>query len=218
MKVLIVDDHPLFREGLRFLLASLDPAAEVVQAGSYEAIEPMAMVPETVDLVLLDLMLPGLRSIDAIAEVRRVFVRARIVVLSSDTAPETVSASIEAGAMGYVPKTASPEVLLSALRLILANGVYLPAEIMLAARVTDHGQGQGHGHSLDQKFSILTNRQRSVLRLLVQGAPNKCIARDLNIGEATVKTHVAAVFKSLGVKNRTEAVYASAKFGLRLND
>ena len=215
MRVLVVDDHTLFRQGLRFMLINLCQDVLVVESGSCEEACKFAGEEGTFDLILLDLQLPGISGLRAVAEIRTTFPSARLVVLSGDTSPQSVDASIEAGAMGYVPKTVTSDVLLSALRLILSNGVYLPAEIMRAARVTDRGGASTMGGNFDA--TQLTERQRAVLKLLVQGAPNKRIARQLEIGEATVKTHVAAVLKALDVHNRTEAVYATAHLGLRLD-
>lgn len=208
MRILLVDDHPLFREGLRLMLASLDAGAQILQAGSAEEALQMAPTTAPVDLILLDFKLPGMSGLEALDPIRTAYSDARLVILSGETAPAGVNASIEAGAMGYIPKTSSPEVLMSALRLVMSNGVYLPAEIMLAAQVSEQRDER-------QPRPSLTDRQHAVLKLLVEGAPNKRIAQLLNIGEATVKTHIAGVFRALGVRNRTEAVYASARLGLQ---
>ncbi|HEY3698913.1 MAG TPA: response regulator transcription factor [Spongiibacteraceae bacterium] len=208
MKILLVDDHPLFREGLKFMLRDLDSNIDILQASALEEAAESHYNPAP-DLILLDMKLPGISGIDAIRAVRAWLPTSRVVVLSGEVSLEIVNGAIEAGAMGYIPKTASPEVLLGALRLILANGVYLPVEIMRAAEASAASAINEHTHV------TLTARQLSVLQMVIQGAANKTIARTLNIGEATVKTHVGAVLRILGARNRTEAVYVAAKNGIR---
>ncbi|MBB5017956.1 DNA-binding NarL/FixJ family response regulator [Chitinivorax tropicus] len=216
MKILVIDDHHLFREGLRYMLQSLDQQVSVTQCGSVEEAEQLASERQDIDVILLDMRLPGKCEIDAVDAVHMAYPDARLVVLSGETSPDLVNMAIGAGAMGYIPKTTSPDVMLSALRLILANGIYLPADILLAARVSQP-VAEVIEHEVDENCSLdeLSDRQREVLRLLIHGAPNKRIATELDIGEATVKSHLTAVFKALGARNRTEAVYAAARAGIR---
>jgi DNA-binding NarL/FixJ family response regulator len=216
MKILLIDDHALFREGLKFLLRSLDAALEVDEAGNCaKALEHAAA--RSYDLVLLDLKMPGVEGLDALAALREAIPGIPLVVISGEDNPGVVRAAIERGAMGFIPKSSTPEVLVQALRLVLAHGVYLPPTVLDAAAMTtpttaaDSQGAAGHATSLG-----LTTRQIDVLRCVIQGKPNKIIARELDISEGTVKAHLSSVLRAFGVRNRTEAVYAAAKLGLRL--
>ena len=216
MKILLIDDHPLLRGGMRFLLRSLDidvqmdeasnasQALELVAAGSY-------------DMVLLDLRMPGLNGLEALAALRTAAPSTPLVVLSAEDDPAVVRATIEAGAMGYIPKSSTPEVLIQALRLVLAEGVYLPPAVLHSAEPVSpprpHSPEKAAGPG---PLTSLTPRQMEVLRCVIKGAPNKAIARELAVSEGTVKAHLSAVLQALGASNRTEAVYAAAKLGLRL--
>lgn len=203
MRILLIDDHILFRDGLKYLLADLDAAPEFLEAGSYEGARALA---SDVDIVLLDLKLPGMQGLEAITGLRESAARASVVVLSSLDDPATIRAAIDAGAAGFIPKSSTQEVLIAALRLVLAGGSYLPPHLLdetpAGATTTDS--------TPDMALANLSDRQREVLMCAVQGKANKVIARDLAISEATVKAHLSASFRALGVSNRTEAVFAVA--------
>jgi DNA-binding NarL/FixJ family response regulator len=207
MDVLVVDDHALFREGLKFLLRELDGSLGIDEAPDCAA--ALARVAaRRYDLVLLDLNLPGLRGMDALAALLGAVPGTPTVVLSGEDDPQLVRSAIKAGAMGFIPKSSTHEVLIQALRLVFAGGVYLPP----AALDTHTAAAPAAGAAT----LGLTPRQMDVLRCVIQGKPNKSIARDLDISEGTVKAHLSAVMQALNARNRTEAVYAAAKLGLRL--
>jgi len=213
MKILLVDDHPLLRGGMRFLLRSFDAGLEMGEAGNCtEALELVAA--GSYDLVLLDLNMPGLSGMDALAALRDAAPGTPLVVLSGESDSAVVRAAIEGGAMGFIPKSSTPEVLIQALRLVLAHGVYLPPLVLETYAVPSSAP------VLPQPASTvlpgLTPRQMEVLHCVIRGKPNKVIARELDLSEGTVKAHLSAVFQTLGVHSRTEAVYAAAKLGLRL--
>jgi DNA-binding NarL/FixJ family response regulator len=213
MHLLLVDDHALFREGLKFILRGLDEHLLIDEAGSVEAAVAMQEV-SPFDLVLLDLNLPGVGDLEALASVRAAFPQAPIVVLSGEDDPRMIRATIEQGAMGFVPKSSTPEILINALRLILAHGVYLP----LSALDSDE-PAVGEISAIDNPDTLLRNlspRQVEVLRSVIRGDSNKLIARKLSLSESTIKQHLSAVLRTVGARNRTEAVYAAAKLGLRL--
>ena len=213
MDVLVVDDHTLFREGLKFLLRELDASLGIDEAGDCAAALERVSA-RRYDLVLLDLNLPGLRGMDALAALRAAVPEAPTVVLSGEDDPQLVRSAIKAGAMGFIPKSSTREVLIQALRLVFAGGVYLPPAALdthTAAPAATYAPGAPDPAPLG-----LTPRQMEVLRCVIQGKPNKSIARELDISEGTVKAHLSAVMQSLGARNRTEAVYAAAKLGLRL--
>src|SRR5215467_9377316 len=207
MNVLLIDDHALFREGLKFLLGSLDANLQVDEAGDCaRALEHAGA--RGYDLVLLDLKMPGVAGLDALAALREAIPAAPLVVLSGEDNPGVVRAAIERGAMGFIPKSSTPEVLIQALRLVLARGVYLPPAVLdAAAEPADRGESALRG---------LTPRQVDVLRCVIQGKPNKVIARELDVSEGTVKAHLSSVLRAFGARSRTEAVYAAAKLGLKL--
>lgn len=213
MNILLVDDHPLFRGGLKFLLGSLDEQIDVSEAGDCEQATAQAGTREF-DLVLLDLKMPGLDGLSALAAMRETFPSAPVVVLSGEDDPRIVRAAIEGGAMGYIPKASTPEVMIQALKLVLAKGVYLPPRVLTAPAGADETVPDRPAD--EQALKGLSPRQMDVLRCVIHGKPNKVIARELDISEGTVKAHLSAVLRALGVRNRTEAVYAAAKMGLRL--
>ncbi len=217
MNILLVDDHPLFRVGIRLLVAELGEGVNCVETADCAA--AFALPDATrFALVLLDLHMPGMSGMTALHAVRAHFEEATIVVLSGDEDPATIRAAIEAGASGYIPKSSSPALMLSALRLVLDGGSYLPPHMLplLAGEmpaVSDAGRKPPDGEPL---LAQMTERQLQTLRLAMQGKPNKVIARDMSISEATVKAHLAIAFRVLGVRNRTEAVFVAARMGLPL--
>jgi DNA-binding NarL/FixJ family response regulator len=217
VNILLVDDHALFRGGLKFLLQQLDTGLVLDEAGNCsQALERAAA--RRYDLVLLDLNMPGVSRLDALAALREAVPDAPVVVLSGEADPDVVRAAIERGAMGFIPKSATPEVLIEALRLVLAHGVYLPLEVLTAmgAQAQAPAPQAPAGDDGAAAQSGLTPRQLEVLRYVIQGKPNKVIARELNLAEATVKVHLSSVLRAFGARNRTEAVYTAAKRGLRL--
>jgi DNA-binding NarL/FixJ family response regulator len=215
MKILLVDDHPLLRGGMRFLLRSLDADLETDEADDCnQALELVA--EHSYDLVLLDLKMPGLNGLDALAALRNAAPGIPLVVLSGESDPGIVRAAIEGGAMGFIPKSSTPEVLIQALRLVLAQGVYLPTVVLEAARSGTASAPLAQTAADDAALPGISPRQMEVLHRIIKGKPNKVIARELDLSEGTVKAHVSAVFQALGVHSRTEAVYAAAKLGLRL--
>ncbi len=213
MNLLLVDDHALFREGLKFLLRGLDEELVIDEAESCaSATERQGEFPY--DLILLDLNLPKVGGLDALAAIRAGFPATPIVVLSGEDDPRMIRATIEHGAMGFVPKSSTPEILIQALRLILAHGVYLPLSA-LDSDASEELAPEAKANP-DAVLRNLSSRQIEVLRCVIKGQPNKLIARNLALSESTVKAHLSAVFRALGAHNRTEAVYAAAKLGLRL--
>lgn len=217
MKILVVDDHPLIREAVRQVLQALDQGVELLEAQtSAEALEA-ARRNDNISIILLDLTLPGADGFEALHRLREEFPGIPVVVLSASEQPETVIRAIDGGAMGFIPKTSSSQVLVQALRLVLSGGIYLPPEVLRR----HHGDSRG---PIDQAAASplrdprelgLTERQSQVFALLVQGKPNKLICRELNLAEGTVKIHVTAILKALGVTNRTQAVIAAGKLGLK---
>jgi len=200
VKLLIVDDHPLFRDGLAALLRQASADNIVVQASSAE--EALQVVDEQIiDAVFMDLVMPGLCGEPAIREFARRHPDLPVIVLSSSENPGDVRRVLNAGASGYIPKSATAQTVVSALTLVLSGNIYVPPLLVSAAtRAADHA-ALGGPRSLSQ----LTDRQVDVLKYLRDGLSNKEISANLGIAEKTVKVHIAAIFKTLNVVNRTQA-------------
>lgn len=201
MKTLLVDDHALLRETLAAVMGQTWPALQVLQASSLAAACAVCDAHRDLQLVLVDLGLPDAVGLSTLTALRQHAPEARHVVVSADDRPQTVLAAIDAGAVGFIPKTSEFLVMTAALDRVLQGGVYLPASA--TAQVTPPADPP-----------MLSPRQLAVLGLLVQGQPNKTISRSLNLSASTVKTHLEAAFRRLGVNSRTQAVVAVARLGL----
>jgi DNA-binding NarL/FixJ family response regulator len=201
LNVLLVDDHALFRDGLALLLREVAPNVAVFHAGDIEQGLRQTLAAPALDLVLLDLALPGLGGVEGLRLLRDAAEAVPIVVLSANDDPAIVRRCIEAGAMGYVLKTSDSRTMIAALRRVFGGDVYLPPATEGSAALPERAAPH-------KAVASLTPRQREVLQRLVQGKPNKVIARELGIHETTVKSHVTVLLQVLGVQNRTEAVVA----------
>ena len=193
-RVLIADDHPLYCDALRAVVPQACPGADISDANSQEQVLAAVAAGPEFSLVLLDLNLPGATGLSCLAELRRMVPTTPIVVVSAVGDPKIMQDVIMAGACAFIPKSAPGQVLINALRVILAGGTYMPTGIVAALR-------GGDGVARHE----LTLRQRRVLELLSTGLSNKRIARALDISEITVKAHVTAIFRKLGVTNRVQA-------------
>ena len=209
MRLVLVDDHEMFRDGLRFIFDQCPLDCEITEAATLDVLRSIP-APETVDLVLLDYRLPGVSGLEGLVLTRQLFPEASIVVVSGEDDGDTIRNAIRCGASGFIPKSSSAKLLLAALQVVLAGGTYLPPDIMSREEKTPAGSG-----SAEQKASLmLSARQMEVLKLAIQGKPNKAIARELNISDHTVKVHLSVALRALGVRNRTEAVIAAARLGI----
>lgn len=214
MKILVVDDHPLIREAVQAVVARLEPGATVLAAGDSERGFAIAASAPDLELVLLDLNMPGLSGIPALKAWRSRCPDVPVVVVSSAEDRPTVLAAIGAGAAGFIPKSSPNEVMLSALRLVLAGGKYLPPEALTPIGPSGGKARAPAEKSLSLETLGLTDRQAQVLKLIAEGKSNKLICRELDLAERTVKAHISAVFRALGVSSRTQAALAAAKLGL----
>ena len=217
MKVLLVDDHPLLRQAVRALLTELDAKPEVVEAGNCADALTLAERETNLDLVLLDIHMPGLSGLDCLHSFRERLPGVPVVVLSASEDPAEITRAIDSGAMGFIPKSQSSQVMIGALRLVLAGGVYLPPEALRGtAAAATHAATHAAAPGTSYRDIGLTERQAEVLALLVQGKPNKLICRELDLAEGTVKIHITAILKALKVTNRTQAVVEVSRLGLKL--
>jgi DNA-binding NarL/FixJ family response regulator len=221
MKFLVVDDHPLVREALASVLLQLRPEAEVVQVATAAAALSALREGAIVDLVLLDLRLPDSSGLALLRSIAAQSIGTAVVVLSGDLDRATAQQALAAGAVGCIPKTEPREVLASALGLVLAGGIYVPPLALQGASVTHLTSLPAVADNRPAPTPAdlgLTGRQLDVLRLLMQGKNNKLICRALDLAEPTVKSHVSAILRVLGVDSRTEAVLAVSRLGWKLLD
>lgn len=211
---LIADDDEFFRIALGFILKSKLRFTEIIETGSLdEAIERLSE-REDVSLALFDLAMPGMQSVASLAAVRDVHPDLKVAVVSASSRRSDILSALTAGINGYVPKGLGAADLAEAVRAILNGAVYVPPSIAGRASPSEaetSAPGAGDQNERRRTIEFLTPRQREVLQLLVQGFSNKEIARKLKLGEGTVKIHMAALFRSLRVRNRQEAAAAGAR-------
>ena len=207
MRALVVDDHPLIREIVSAVLAKTFGEVMVATEATLEAALACAEAQRP-DLVVLDLGLPGCQGLDAVSRFRSQFPQVRTVVLSAVCDRDSILGALDAGAVGYIPKTSKPEVMIAALKVIAAGGTYVPPE---AIEDAPKGPVRRRARALE-----LTDRQKDVLRLILKGYNNERIAAELAIAPNTVKQHAHAIFMALGVSTRAEAVIAATRHGIGL--
>ena len=229
MEILLVDDHVLFREGIALLLRSVVADDALYQAGRCDDALALLGQHPGIELVLMDINLPGMSGINAIAMIRAQFPLIAVVGLSSCDDKQTILDTIDAGAMGFIPKSASSAVLHAALQLVLSKGIYIPPEAFLrernlagsgpaSGRVRNAPDRAGGAGSMTPASLGLTPRQSEVLFLILQGKSAKAICRELSLSSGTVKIHTSAALRALNVTTRTQAVIAAGRIGLRFDD
>ncbi len=224
MKVLLIDDHPLILSALQTVIERMGGDTTVVGAGGARAARQKLQADADFDLVLLDLHLGDADGFEVLAEFRIKYPALPVVVVSASDRSSDVIRAIDAGAMGFVPKRASNETLLEALHMVMSGGIYVPPmtmgsepaakpegdtvpDVLRVMRQPEFDSGFPSNAVPLADFG-LTPRQTEVLALLLKGQPNKLIAREMNLSVETVKDHVAAVLRALGVSSRTQAVLA----------
>jgi DNA-binding NarL/FixJ family response regulator len=227
MKILLADDHPLIRSGLRAELATLEAGVAFVEAWDAATLGAMLERHRDVDLAIVDLSMPGMRREATIAELRRDHPHVPVVVLSGGDPNADAKAVLRAGAAGFIPKNGMSAVMLQAIRLVLAGGHYVPPQVVIdgephALASLEQARAPATPRSLPgcgdpdlvRALGLLSERQRQVFALLAEGLSNKAIARRLDITEGTVKTHVATIFDVFNVHNRVAAVAAARALSL----
>lgn len=215
MRVLLVDDHEVIWTGMRGVVERLARQQRPDDGFEWRCSRDLAGAlaladGEPLDLILLDYHLPGTTGLDAMHALRTRHEAAPIVILSGDGSPDRIRRAIEAGAAGYIPKAMPEGAMVAALALVMAHGIYLPPIALLEAQApapTDSGPQLANEALQGFMAAELSPRQREVFARALRGKPNKVIARELGIAEGTVKVHLAMVFRALGVRNRTEAMY-----------
>lgn len=212
-RILIADDHPLFHEALKGVVLDIFPAGSdcICTTTVHETLEALDAGP-LFDLVLLDLNLPGADGFSCLVTIRRKAPSVPVVIVSSTDQVDIVRESFSYGAMGYLPKSSSQEVMKNAIRLVMSGSSYIPTEALGAIDMSclvEPDNSRPDKACPGEGTSVLTPRQLAVLDLLAEGKANKIIAYELNISEITVKAHVSAILRKLGVSNRLQAVIAA---------
>lgn len=235
VSALIIEDHPLMRDAIRMTIESIMPDGRVDTAESFTEAGRRLQSGADWDFILLDLQLPDSANFDALVAIRELRPNSTAVVLSAHTDRDIILRCIDLGAAGYIPKTHPSAEINHALRQVFSGHLYLPPEVLerepsprtaLPASQPDPFRRDTPGarepagptpRSTDPRKLGLTERQCDVLRLILRGLPNKLICRQLDLAEGTVKVHVSAVLRALGVRNRTQAVIAASQIGLRIS-
>lgn len=207
MKVLIADDHALFRDGLSLSLEKLDNSATILQASNFAQALKILDTEQKFDLIIVDLEMQDMAWEEWLDAVKAKAGDARIVVISASENVHNIRESLERGVSGYISKRADSKILTNALKLILDGGTYIPP--MMLGKNLNNSDGAVKG-----KGKNLTNRQFQVLELVAKGMSNKQIAYEMGVSEATVKLHINALLRSIGATNRTQAVVTAQKMGI----
>jgi len=204
-RLVIADDHPLFRGALRAAVSALLPNAEITEAGTFDEVVNLLERGTEVDLVLLDLSMPGTRGFSGLMYLRAQYPGVPVAVVSANDDPAAIRRCMQIGASGFIPKTLGIDGMRTAISKILGGGVWTPPDVDLA-QAADVETAE-----LMARMATLTPQQVRVLMMLSEGLLNKQIAYQLGVSEATVKAHVSAILQKLGVESRTQAVIAAAK-------
>jgi len=204
-RLLIADDHPLFRGALREAVSGLLERAEIAEAGTFEAVVDVLERGSDVDLILLDLTMPGARGFSGLMYMRAQYPSVPVMVVSANDEPVVIRRCMEFGASGFIPKTLGVDTMRTAIKRVLDGGLWTPPDVDLTAGA------DAESSELMARMATLTPQQVRVLMMLSEGLLNKQIAFHLGVSEATVKAHVSAILQKLGVESRTQAVIAAAK-------
>ena len=204
-RLVIADDHPLFRGALREAVSGLFDRGEIAEAGTFDEVSKLLEKGGEVDLVLLDLTMPGARGFSGLMYLRAQYPSVPVVVVSANDDPAVIRRCMSFGASGFIPKTLGTEEMRQAIARVLKGGVWTPPDVDLGAG------SDAEATELMARLSTLTPQQVRVLMMLSEGLLNKQIAFELSVSEATVKAHVSAILQKLGVESRTQAVIAAAK-------
>jgi len=207
-RLVIADDHPLFRGALHEAVAGLLEHAEIAEAGTFEEMSKLLDKDDDIDLILLDLAMPGVRGFSGLMYLRAQYPSVPVVLVSANDDPAVIRRCMDFGASGFIPKTLSIDKMREAITRVLGGGVWTPPDVDLS------GGADAETAALMARLGTLTPQQVRVLMMLSEGLLNKQIAYELSVSEATVKAHVSAILQKLGVESRTQAVIAAAKIEL----
>jgi len=206
-KFVIADDHPLFRGALKQAIAGLADVSSVLEAGDFESVKAIVAANEDIDIVLLDLSMPGASGLSGLISLRGIHATVPVVIVSAHDDPETIRRALELGASGFISKSASMDDIRSAIEAVLSGEISAPGDIDLGV------ERDPEISDLIKRLQSLTPQQTRVLGMLAEGLLNKQIAYELGVSEATIKAHVSAILQKLGVDSRTQAVILLSKIG-----
>ena len=209
-RLVIADDHPLFRDALRLTIAQTFPDAEIAEANSFDSLRGALEGAAETDLLLLDLNMPGMHGFSGLLFVRAQFATVPVAIISANDEPRVIRLALELGAVGYIAKSATPSEIRAALSALLAGKTWRPTSVDLRRQIEDPEA------ELALRLARLTPQQVRVLMMLSEGLANKQIAHALEVSEATVKAHVSAVLQKLGADNRTQAVIVARRLAAEL--
>jgi len=204
-RLVIADDHPLFRGALREAVAGMVDRAEIAEAGTFDEMSKLLDQGGEVDLILLDLTMPGVRGFSGLMFLRAQYPSVPVLVVSANDDPSVIRRCMDFGASGFMPKTLGIEEMREAIKRVLGGGVWTPPDVDLS------GGADAESAALMARLASLTPQQVRVLMMLSEGMLNKQIAYELSVSEATVKAHVSAILTKLGVESRTQAVILAAR-------
>jgi len=204
--IIVADDHPLFREALQQALAPMMPGVHFIEADYFDTLQAAVALNEDADLVLLDLDMPGAQGFSALAWLRNQYPALPVVVVSAASDPAVMRRAVDFGASGFIPKSSPLDTISEAIGVILDGELWLPdSALSLEESSTSPDE------ELARRVSALTPQQFRVLTMLADGLLNKQIAAELDVSEATIKAHVTAIFRKLGVRSRTQAAVAARR-------
>ncbi len=206
-KFVIADDHPLFRGALKQAIAGLADVSSVLEAGDFESVKAIVAANEDIDIILLDLSMPGASGLSGLISLRGIHATVPVVIVSAHDDPETIRRALELGASGFISKSASMDNIRSAIEAVLSGEISAPGDIDLGV------ERDPEISDLIKRLQSLTPQQTRVLGMLAEGLLNKQIAYELSVSEATIKAHVSAILQKLGVDSRTQAVILLSKIG-----
>jgi DNA-binding NarL/FixJ family response regulator len=206
VRIVVADDHPLFREALQQAVGDVFGSVSFVEADSFDTLRTAAEANEDADLVLLDLDMPGAHGFSALAWLRSQFPALPVVIISATTDPRVMRRSVDFGSSGFIPKSSSLKTIATAIQSVLDGEVWLPE-----AALTTEDEALREDQELAQKIATLTPQQFRVLMMLADGLLNKQIAAELQVSEATIKAHVTAILRKMGLRSRTQAAVAARR-------
>ena len=215
MNVLTVDDHSVFRAGLGPVLKRLDPNVRLFEAYDFNSALRLAADNPELDLILLDLLMPGMDAFEGLTAIRHIVPHVPLVVVSMIEDRQDVLRAVELGALGYIPKTAGLDEMYEALRQVLSGAIYLPPAILRMTRATGANRpaAAGTASSSDKAWNALTRRQRDVVEFLARGLTNSEIADQLGLSESTIRVHVSTILERLRLNNRTQVAVWADRYG-----
>ncbi len=207
--VIVADDHPLFREAIKQALATQDGSTRFLEASSFESLQSLVDEQREVDLVLLDLHMPGVSGFAGLVYLCKRYPSVPVVIISANEDPLVIQRALEHGAAGFIPKSSSMECIKDAIAAVLMGEIWSPPQVARSSSGSNPSE-----LDLATRMAQLTPQQFKVLMMMSQGLLNKQIGYELNVSEATVKAHVTAIMSKLGVNNRTQAVLAAERLSV----